>query len=154
MLLVTKDCIGYMPFDDSENDWDNSDLRQWLNDGFLDDFTNEEKSRIMRVTNEIVLPYDLRDKAAAGDHSHYWNYTRDLVGDLSKTAYHYYLEDDVFIPTLDMMEDIDVPDSYWILCPYTSNNYMERFMNDDGFILHTDVKNEKGVRAVIRYINE
>ena len=38
MLLVTKDCIGYMPFDDSGNDWESSDLRAWLNSGFLADF--------------------------------------------------------------------------------------------------------------------
>ncbi len=154
MLLVTKDCIGYMPFDDSGNDWESSDLRAWLNSGFLADFTDAEREKIMRVTNEVVLSYDRRDSAAAGNHAHYWNYTRELVGDLSKTAYHYYLDDSVFIPTLDMMEDINVPDEYWILCPYTGNGYMERFMNNDGFVLHTDVRNEKGVRAVIRYIAE
>ena len=154
MLLVTKDCIGYMPFDDSGNDWESSDLRAWLNSGFLADFTDAEREKIMRVTNEVVLSYDRRDSAAAGNHAHYWNYTRELVGDLSKTAYHYYLYDSVFIPTLDMMEDINVPDEYWILCPYTGNGYMERFMNNDGFVLHTDVRNEKGVRAVIRYIAE
>ena len=106
----------------------------------------------METTNEIILTYDVRENAVAGDHSHYWNYTRSLVADLSKTAYHNYLKDMVYIPTLDMLENINVPDNYWILCPYTSNGYMERFMNDDGFILHTDVKNEKGVRAVIRYM--
>lgn len=152
MLLMTKDCIGYMPFDEDTNDWETSDLRRWLNGGFLAEFSAQERSRIMETTNEIILTYDDRDNAIAGNHSHYWNYTRSLVADLSKTAYHNYLSDMVYIPTLDMLENINVPDSYWILCPYTSNSYMERFMNSDGFILHTDVKSEKGVRAVVRYM--
>lgn len=152
MLLMTEDCIGYMPFDNDSNEWETSDLRRWLNGGFLEEFTTQERARIMETTNEIILTYDERENAVAGDHSHYWNYTRSLVADLSKTAYHNYLKDMVYIPTLDMLENINVPDNYWILCPYTSNGYMERFMNDDGFILHTDVKNEKGVRAVIRYM--
>lgn len=154
MLLVSRDCVGVMPFDESSNDWESSDIREWLNGGFLDEFTAAERSRIIHVRNEVVLPYSIRDRAVAGDHSHYWNFTRESVADLSKTAYHYYPEDDVFLPTLDMMEDIDVPESYWILCPYTGNDYMQRFMNSDGFILHTDVRNEKGVRAVIRCTQE
>ncbi len=154
MLLVSRDCVGVMPFDESGNDWEESDLRRWLNSGFLSEFSAAERKRIMRVSNEVPLPYSLRDRAVAGDHSHYWNFTRSSVADLSKTAYHYYPEDSVFLPTLEMMEDLDVSEPYWIMCPYTSNDYMQRFMNSDGFILHTDVKNEKGVRAVIRYIGE
>ena len=89
--------------------------------------------------------------SVAGDHAHYWNYTRSQVNDLAKTAYHYYVEDKVFIPTLDMLDDINIKGSYWVLCPYASNDNMERYMKNDGFILHTNVVNKKGVRAVIKY---
>ncbi|MGN0183313.1 MAG: DUF6273 domain-containing protein [Candidatus Ornithomonoglobus sp.] len=149
-LLITKGCVAYMPFDGESNSWDGSELRGWLNNDFLSEFSEEEKSRLINVANDVILTYDERDKSVSGNHSHYWNFTRSLAADLAKTAYHYYPEDYVFLPTLDMMKKIDYPDSYWILCPYTANNYMERFMNKDGFILHTDVKNTKGVRAVIR----
>lgn len=149
-LLITRDCIAYMPFDSENNSWEDSELRSWLNNEFLSGFSEDEKSKLVRVTNEVVLTYDERGKAVAGNHAHYWNFTRSLVSDMAKTAYHYYPEDLVFLPTLDMMKKINFSDSYWILCPYTANNYMERFMNKDGFILHTDVKNSKGVRAVIR----
>ncbi len=154
MLLVTKDCIGYMPFDEESNDWESSELREWLNTDFTADFTEEEMSHIMTVTNEIILSDEEKDEAVAGDHPHYWNFTRNQVGDMSKTAYHNYLEDNVYIPTLDMMEGIDFKEPYWILCPYTGNGYMERYMNNDGFILHTDVASQRGVRAVVRYIEQ
>ena len=108
----------------------------------------------MPVTNSIILSYDYRKRSVAGDHAHYWNYTRGLADDLSKTAYHCYLEDKVFIPTLDMLEDIDVKGAYWVLCPYAGNSFMERYMNSDGFVLHTNVVNKKGVRAVIKYSTE
>ena len=150
MLLITKDCIGYMPFDDKTNDWETSDLRRWLNDDFLDEFSDEEKSRIIETENTVPLIYDERGRAQTGNHAHYWNLTKALANDMLDTAYRHQVKDRVFIPSLDMIEDISGGGTYWILCPYTSNNFMQRFMNYDGFLLHTDIASEKGVRAVIR----
>lgn len=150
MLLLSKDCINYMPFDNDSNSWITSDLRDWLNTEFLADFSETDRERIVNTQNRMLLTYDERENAIGGNHSHYWNFTRSLADDMSSSAYFAYAEDKVFLPTLDMMREIDVHDSYWIMCPYTSNDYMVRFMNRDGFILHTDVTNEKGVRAVMR----
>ena len=150
LLLVTEECVGYMPFDSYSNRWEASELRKWLNDEFLSEFSEEEKKQILPTKNAIILPYSSRHDAVGGNHSHYWNFTRSLVDDMSSSAYHYYLEDYVFIPTLDMLEDIKITDAFWILCPYTANDNMMRFMNSDRFTLHTDIKNEKGVKAVIR----
>lgn len=149
-LLVSKDCVGYMPFDDDSNSWEKSEVRDWLNTEFLSEFSVSERERIVKTKNKNILTHAERDGALGGNHSHYWNFTRALVYDMGETAYYNYSDDWVFMPTLSMMGNIDVPDSYWIMCPYTSNDYMARFMNSDGFILHTDVRNEKGVRAVIR----
>ena len=52
-----------------------------------------------------------------------------------------------------MIEEVGFKESYWIMCPYTSNDYMARVMNSDGFVLHTDVKNERGVKAAVRIKN-
>lgn len=150
-ILVTKDCIDYREFNGTSNLWEGSELRTWLNSDFLMEFTDEEKNRIKRVTNEVILAYNDRGLAVSGDHPHYCNYTKKNVDDLSKTAYHYYLDDVVYIPTLDMMRSIDVNDNYWILCPYTNNDKMQRYMNNDGFILRTNVTNKRGVRAVVKY---
>lgn len=76
--------------------------------------------------------------------------TRSEVADLSESAYKYYVDDMVYIPTLDMMKTIDVRGSYWILCPYGYNDKMQRYMKNDGFILHTNVDNIDGVRAAVR----
>ena len=104
----------------------------------------------MWTDNLIPLTYNSRIRAESGYHTHYWNFTRRLVNDLEDSAYRINVKDRVFLPTLDMMEDMVPGESYWILCPYTSNDCMQRFMNYDGFILHTDTSNEKGVRAVMR----
>ncbi len=154
MLIVSREPVGYMPFDDESNSWSMSSLRHWLNNGFLDGFSDADREKIVTTKNKIILTYGERDMAVGGNHSHYWNFTRSLVNDMGESAYYSYIEDKVFLPTLDMMKYIDVHDSYWIMCPYTSNDYMVRFMNDDGFILHTDVRNEKGVRAVMRIKDE
>ena len=150
MLITTKQSIGEMQFDKDHNDWEQSSLREWLNNDFLAEFSEDDLERIVSTTNELILSYEERDKATAGDHTHFWNFTKEQAGDLSKTAYHYYLEDEVFLPTLDMLKDMSVKGSCWIQCPYAANDYMQRYMNKDGFILHTDVSNERGVRPVIK----
>lgn len=150
-ILVTKECIAEMPFDQDSNVWEDSDLRKWLNTEFIREFSAEEKRRIVTNTNEILLPFEDKDRAIAGDHPHYWDFTKKYVDDLAKTAYHYYLEDQVYIPTLDILENLNERQSYWVLCPYTNNNTMERYMNYDGFVLHTSIDNERGVRAAVRY---
>jgi len=149
-LLVSKKNIAYMPFDSQNNKWESSDMRKWLNNEFLAEFSQEDLSRIVSTRNEHILSYNDKGLAVSGNHTHFWNFTREQVGDLSQTAYHYYLEDRVFLPTLDILEDISVSGQSWILCPYAANDYMERYMNSDGFVLHTDVSNERGVRPVIR----
>ena len=151
MILVTKDPVTETIFDSNSNLWEDSELREWLNNDFLAEFSDDERKKIKPVTNEVILPYDYKNLAVAGDHAHYWNYTRSQVDDLAKTAYHYYIDDLVFIPTLEMLEDIEVRGPYWVLCPYANNSGMNRYMNSDGFILHTNVTNERGVRAVIKY---
>ena len=148
--LVTKQCVTERIFDDENNMWETSDLRQWLNSEFITEFTMDELARIMPQHNEVMLTYNDRGLAESGNHTHFWSATRNEVADLSETAYKYYVDDMVYIPTLDMMEDIDVNGSYWILCPYGYNDKMQRYMKNDGFILHTNVDNIYGVRAAVR----
>lgn len=149
-ILVTKKCIAERAFDDKNNMWETSDLREWLNTEFISGFTMDELARIETQQNEVMLTYNDRGLAVSGNHTHHWRATRDDVADLSETAYKYYVDDMIYIPTLDMMETIDVNGSYWILCPYGYNDKMQRYMKNDGFILHTNVDNINGVRAAVR----
>lgn len=150
-ILITKDAITELRFDDNSNLWEESELREWLNSEFLDGFSEDEKSKILKTTNAQILPTEHKSYALWGDHTHYWNFTKKGASNLSKTAYHYYLDDYVYLPTLDMLTGIGGKDDFWVLCPYGNNTFMERFVNHDGFVLHTGVNNKKGVRAVIRY---
>ena len=148
--LVTHFCVTERIFDDENNMWETSDLREWLNSDFINEFTMDELARIVPQRNEVMLTYNDRGLAESGNHTHFWSATRNEVADLSETAYKYYVDDMVYIPTLDMMKDIDVNGSYWILCPYGYNDKMQRYMKNDGFILHTNVDNIYGVRAAVR----
>lgn len=148
--LVTKDCVTESIFDDENNMWEISKLRVWLNSDFISGFTMEELSAIEPQRNEVMLTYNDRGLAESGDHTHYWSATRKEVNDLSETAYKYYVDDIVYIPTLSMMKDISASKAYWVLCPYGYNDKMQRYMTSDGFILHTNVDNTYGVRAAVR----
>lgn len=153
-LIVTEKCVTERIFDDENNMWETSDLRQWLNSDFINEFTMDELARIVPCQNEVMLTYNDRGLAVSGDHTHYWSATRKEVNDLAETAYKYYVDDMVYIPTLNMMKDINVNGSYWILCPYGYNDKMQRYMKNDGFILHTNVDNVYGVRAAVRIKSE
>ena len=148
--LVTKNCVTEMAFDNENNMWETSNLRQWLNSDFIAEFTMDELAMIVPQHNEVMLTYNDRGLAVSGTHTHYWRATRKTVADLSESAYKYYVDDMIYIPTLDMMKNIDVNGSYWILCPYGYNDKMQRFMHSDGYILHTNVDNKYGVRAAVR----
>lgn len=147
--LVTKQCITNRIFDEENNMWETSDLRKWLNSEFVSEFSVEDLARITTRQNEVMLTYNDKDMAVSGNHTHFWSATRNEVGDMSDSAYKYYIDDMVYIPTLDMMKTIDVHGSYWILCPYGYNQKMQRYMKNDGFILHTNVDNIHGVRAAV-----
>ncbi len=149
-LLVTKTCVGEMPYDEESNLWQTSEVRQWLNTEFLSEFSQEERERIVRTTNKNILPFSHRGDAVGGNHAHYWNFTKSLVYDMGETAYFNHTDDWVFMPTLSMLDNISTREDFWVMCPYTSNDFMARFLTEDGFILHTDIKNNKGVRACIR----
>ena len=88
--------------------------------------------------------------AESGNHTHIWSAPPQAAADLSETAFKYTVDDMIYIPTLDMMKDIDVHGSYWILCPYGYNYKMQRYMKNDGFVLHTNIDNTRGVRAAVR----
>ena len=95
MLITTKKNIAEMVLDNSSGEFFN---RKWLNRDFIQEISEEDKDRIVPTTNELILSFEDRDMAVAGDHTHYWNFTREQVRDLAETAYHYY-EDEVFLPT-------------------------------------------------------
>lgn len=149
-IIVTKECVAERIFDEGSNMWESSNLRGWLNSEFIEGFTLDELTRIVPQHNEVMLTHADREMAVSGNHTHIWSATREAVDDLSETAYKYYVDDIVYIPTLDMMKNIDVNGSFWVLCPYGYNEGMQRFMKNDGFILHTNVDNIKGVRAALR----
>ena len=149
-LLVTKECIAYMPFDEKSNNWEESELRKWLNNGFLTEFSASDRERIEDTENKVFLTYDNRAAKVGGNHAHYWNFTPSLVNDGGEDAYYKNVTDTVFIPTLPIMSKMSRSDAYWVMCPYTSNSSMMRFMNSDGFILHTGVNRELGIRPALR----
>lgn len=113
------------------------DLRQWLNSDFISEFTMDELARIEPKENEVMLTYNDRGLAVSGDHTHYWSATRSEVADLSESAYKYYVDDMVYIPTLDMMKTIDVRGRIGFYAHTAYNDKMQRYMKNDGFILHT-----------------
>ena len=148
-VLVTKDAIAKRNFDGESNLWEKSDLRAFLNNEFIAEFSEEDKAKLSPTINRNILSYDDRLYASGGDHTHVCNYVSKYVDDLGETAFHNHVEDKVFIPTPAMIENMEFNETFWILCPYAANGAMERYANSDGFVLRAPVNRELGVRAVV-----
>ena len=54
MVLLSEQIIDYMPFSkDGNNDYEQSDIRKWLNEDFFNNaFSKEEQAQMIEIDNE------------------------------------------------------------------------------------------------------
>lgn len=79
LLLITLDCIDALPYNNERKKltWENSDIRKWLNEDFIEmAFSEEEKDLIL--TTELENPDNKRNGGAIGG-----NITEDKIFFLS-----------------------------------------------------------------------
>ncbi|MTI48654.1 MAG: hypothetical protein FH761_12485 [Firmicutes bacterium] len=153
------------------NLWATSDIRQWLNqdksNGFLTEFTQEEKNAILSVNNRNVLSaFDL-DRKDGGSRPHYWINITSIADQNYEQAYYMTSNDKVFL--LDIHQLVNyvfennirvnkyfgynnkkVKMKYWLRTPYYSSSSMVRIVDTDGLIYHKDanVKNIAVIPAI------
>jgi hypothetical protein len=65
-FLLAEDAVARMRFDDFFNDWNNSDLKRWLNEDFYNGaFSEKERDAIVNCTYSYGGKYEGSDKTAA-----------------------------------------------------------------------------------------
>lgn len=102
-LIITEDIIGQLPYHNNTEDitWENCSLRTYLNNEFYNRFSEEEKNRIVEVTNSN--PNNPQFETPGG------NSTRDKVFLLSIDEANHY---DITIPKYVMLSTV-----WWLRSP-------------------------------------
>lgn len=142
-FVVSKEVVDYRPFSADSNYWAESDIRAWLNDdtenGFLSEFSEDEKNRIYITSRRTILPPALKDIRKYGNLPHYWFCIPGYATQNYDNAYQTENMEKVFLLSIKEWEAFDfkkikgVP--YWLRTPYTMDSTV-RIVGEDGFIYH------------------
>lgn len=144
------------------NDWENSDIRKWLNHDFIEGFTNIEKSSIKNVQLKNVLSYDKIENKDGGNKPYFWTAITTYVDQNYDTdAYYKNSSEKIFLLdtyqlknyVLDNKIDFKQNIRYWLRTPYYSNPSMVRIVDEDGLVYHKDANVKAGIIPAM-YIEE
>jgi len=168
--LWCTDEVAVMPFSGSgggegaqtgtygSNDWEDSEIRYWLNTDFLSGFTSVQQASILGTQRQTYAADNNRVKAADGVHPYYWAHAAPLANAYNSDAYSFTLTEHVFIPGVDEICEyaakLGIPyrtgRPYWTRTPYAPSGSMVRMVDRSGMVLHQDAAAvELGVRPSI-----
>lgn len=162
-FIISKDIVDYRAFSDETNFWPESDIRSWLNDdsvnGFLYEFTEEEKSRICITDRRTIIPRnDITDGEKYGSQPLYWFCIPGYASQNYDNAYQVENAEKVFLLSIKEWETFVFKKvkggCYWLRTPYTIGQTV-RIVGDDGFVYHKMANDRKvGVVPAMIIIKE
>lgn len=158
LTLVCSEGIGATQFDaGGSNLWSESSLRTWLNNGFLNAFSESERQRLQPITHKEFLSQPNAYLAQEGYRPYYWQFDPGKLGSNTDGTYYRECVDTVMIPSYDCgkwnKSSIGkTGKAYWLLVPYSANGEMQWMVGQDGYILFRDAAKTANVCPVIRII--
>lgn len=157
MTLLCDGLIESAPFsEDGGNNWEASALRTWLNTEFLAYFSENERERLLPISNTVLLSRELKDTAASGSRDFYFSPVPILASRGYSESYQTVTRDTVTLPDIGLITELaqdgvklDRSEAYWLETPYFNNGYMVRCVMPDGRILMREAAERSGIRPVI-----
>lgn len=157
MTLICDSMIESAPFSaDGSNIWETSTLRTWLNTEFLACFSDNERERLLPVSNTVLLSREMKDTATSGNRDFYFSPVPVLSARGYGESYQTVTKDIVTLPDIKLIAELAEKgtktarsEAYWLETPYFNNGYMVRCVMPDGRILMREAAERSGVRPVI-----
>jgi len=157
MTLFAIDNVARLPFDSENNSsWTESDIRNWLNNDFVEEFGFPSPYSIIPTEREVILSFSNRHLATAGDRDFYAFHIPRYAFRGADRAYRMPVIDYVRLPGPDtMLAIMDIGSQhyirgdFWTEIPRFLDDQMPRFVTVDGHISMRDAKEIGGVRPVI-----
>lgn len=156
LTLLCANTIGTGAFSDlsytngilsgyGDNRWKTSNIRAFLNNSFIRDFTVREKALLKPTENRVLLSAGHIDSLVGGDNEFFWSHVPKLADRSYDRAYYTVSSDRVFIPGIKLICDahrngcnIARDKMYWLSTPYYANDSMVRVVDTDGYIYMRD----------------
>lgn len=159
MTLVSKSCVAAMSFEQgngtnaAQNVWSSSTLRSWLNSVFLEEFSTQEREKLIAMQTNAFLPGAMASQSDGGSHPKFWTANPKAAYGNGEDAYYQTSVDLVRTVSLrDVQEGkftVSVNRAYWLVDAYGGNSTMERCIDENGYALFQDTGAQLGVRPVI-----
>jgi hypothetical protein len=123
--------------------WADSDIRAWLNNampgGFLYEFTDKERNKILTVPRKTILPPYAADSSEFGNQPHHWVSLPGYTTQNYDKAYGVLRDEQVFLLSVREWEALSFKRNkgvkYWLRTPY-ANPGVVRVVGEDGYVLH------------------
>lgn len=155
--LISKEAVAYKQYHNTnDNDYITSDINRWLNETFIDNFSEQEKEQLYLKEEEMILSISNKDKATMGNRDYYCSPYPEKVVANYETAYKEIVQGSVFLPsaeTISMMANkgykVNLDSNYWLSTPYFNNSEKSRFVSKDGLVYIEYTTEEMGIRPVI-----
>jgi len=157
LTLMSKDSVGVMVYDGESNTFASSNIRHWLNNDFLNEFTADERERLVAMEHKVIVNASERESAEVGERDFYCTAYPTLAGEGFDDAYGVYLTDLVTLPSIKQISDmakegmkVDLNENYWLQTCYFSDTEKVRYMNSDGLIYFASADEYKNIHPVVR----
>lgn len=155
--LISKESVAYKQYHNAnDNNYKTSDIHRWLNEIFIDNFSEQEKEQLYVKEEKMILSKGNKDNATMGNRDYYCSPYPERVAANYETAYKENVCGSVFLPTsktISMMANkgykVVLDCDYWLSTPYFNNSEKSRFVSRDGFVYFEYATEEKGIRPVI-----
>lgn len=155
--LVAKDIVTKRKYNEiNDNHYKKSDIHKWLNENFLNGFSNKEKNKLCLMKEKIILSEEHIHEASYGNRDFYCCALPKKVKTNYESAYSETVSAYVFLPSahhISMMAqkgyDVSLKEKYWLSTPYFNNSQKQRYVNPDGLVYFDLTSAEYGIRPVI-----
>jgi len=154
--MISKDVLFTHHFDQKgdfgSNLWADSHIRSYLNNEFLNCFTDKELSLICDTAHEVTLSQANSGAAQSGWHAPYWRASRSQAADMYEDTYRHIVTDKVYLPdTLQYSKGFfdSSGENFYLADPYGSSDSMVRFIDKNGVPVYCDAAENMGIRPEI-----
>lgn len=158
ILLFADTPVAYMPFDTPSGDgdanrqkygsnlWQDSSLREWLNDDFMASFSESEQELIQDYNNKVILSRHDLDMAVSGSNDFFWTHVPAMVDFGYDEAFSTFVTDKIFLLDVRQFKEYLVEgnlayakkDPFWLETAYYLNSSMVRVVDTDGNVYMKD----------------
>ncbi len=160
--LIAKDAVATRSYHVlPENDYAASDIHAWLNNEFLETFSEDEKERLYVREEAIPVSVGNIGLATAGNRDFYCSPFPALARANYDSAYTKRVSGAVFLPTVAHISTMAkngyqtaMRDKYWLSTPYFNHDGKCRYVSPDGFIYFEYVTEEMGIRPILYIKNQ